>query len=277
MVFGEASRTPRGSPCRAPGLDRLVGAVQRIELEDVAGPDGVGVAGQGLDPGDGHLARAVGDRRGGARAPDRVVGAGLVQAAGPARGHPGRSVRDRPAPRARVFSRHSQRLRRRGAPPRRSLWTRITSGAQAAWAKSWAVRPMRRSGGGRASLARIGPRQEQVDRRAARPDALLQPGQDQSVGPHHPRLDGPEDAQARMGGPAGAQGLLVDQRSNRSAKPWAEAGGRATPSVISDDSRPARLSPAEPAPRSVGSARASSASTRARAAAAGWPALGSAT
>ena len=61
-----------------------------------------------------------------------------------------------PAPRARVSSRQSQREATAGAPPRRSERNSTTSGAQAAWAKSCADRPMRRSGGGRPAVLRMG-------------------------------------------------------------------------------------------------------------------------
>ena len=56
-----------------------------------------------------------------------------------------------------------------------------------------------------------GPRQERIDRRALRPDAFFQPCQHQAVGADQAGLDGAQDAQARMGGAADADGLLVDQ------------------------------------------------------------------
>ena len=56
-----------------PGVDRLVGPVQREELEDVARPDRIGVAGQGLDAGDGQLARPIGHAAGSGAG--RVAGA----------------------------------------------------------------------------------------------------------------------------------------------------------------------------------------------------------
>ena len=80
-------------------------------------------------------------------------GASRPRAQSSTRGRPGIA---RPAPLARVSSRHSQRDLTDGAPSRRSVCSRMTSGAQAAWAKSWAESPIRRSGDGRPRVSRMG-------------------------------------------------------------------------------------------------------------------------
>ncbi len=88
-------------------------------------------------------------RSAGANAPGRSSSAAQSSS-------PGRDGSCTPAPRARVASRQSQRDCTVGAPSRRPVCSSTTSGAQAAWAKSCALRPTRRSGGGRPSAARIG-------------------------------------------------------------------------------------------------------------------------
>ncbi|MNU42451.1 hypothetical protein D3C71_312100 [compost metagenome] len=53
--------------------------------------------------------------------------------------------------------------------------------------------------------------QEGIDRGGTGPDAFLQPGQDHAIGAGQAGLDGPQNAQTRVGGPAGADGLLAQQ------------------------------------------------------------------
>ncbi|MNK24863.1 hypothetical protein D3C87_431790 [compost metagenome] len=58
-------------------------------------------------------------------------------------------------------------------------------------------------------------RQEGIDRGGAGPDAFLQPGQDHAVGAGQAGLDGPQNAQARVGGAAGAHRLLAQQAGDQ--------------------------------------------------------------
>ena len=230
------------------------GPVQRPQPQDVAGVDGVGVADPALDAGHRQLARPRRQRRRRAWAAARRAGAERsrrIERAGPGeqrRAAPGSAS---PAPLARVSSRHSQREATAGAPPRRSamhqhhlrraggLGEVVGGQADAALGRRQAERRAHR------------PRQERIDRRGPRPDALLQPGQDQPVGADQPRLEGAQDAQARMAGAAGAHHFAGHQGVDQ----LDEAGAgdlRAGPSLSSIRAaiRPAARSPAWPLQRS---------------------------
>ena len=114
----------------------------------------------------------------------------------------------------------------------------MASGAQAAWTKSWAVWPTRRSGGGRPRVLRIGRDRKGSIGRALRPDALLQPGQDHAGrrGPDAPRWRrgcAGSDGSRRRCGPSSS----CSRRATSSAKPPGETAPSEPPPSISCDSR----------------------------------------
>ncbi len=121
--------------------------VQRLQLQDVAGVDRVGVAEPGLDLGDRQPARPRGERR--ARR-----GAAAMARIAPRRGRrprpasPGRvqARPSRPTARSTVSSRNSQRDGTVGTPSLRAARVNAASGAAIAWAKSCAAMPIARSG-----------------------------------------------------------------------------------------------------------------------------------
>ena len=177
-----------------------------------------------------------------------------------------------PAPLTRVSSRQSQRDGTAGAPSRRSVVISTTSAAPAAWAKSWADRPMRRSGGGRprprASAATGTGRSA---RPAARRPPPARPGSAGRRGPAAPRC-APRMRSARMDRRAPARTVSPSiSASTSSAKPARRrpaAGPRSPRSAPRSAS--AAASPAGPGPEVACIARlrpvasASTASARAR-------------
>ena len=192
--------------------------------------EGVGVAHPGLDLGDAKLARPDRDRRrragrgGRSQAPAAALRAARPEPRAQARASSRPADRRASAPRGQGLqapqpARWHRRRRRRGArcaagsPP----------GAQAAWAKSWAERPMRRSGDGRPSCSRMGRETKGSSGARPRPGALLQAGEDQPVGAHEARLQHPQDLQARVGRAAAAQGLPGHQAVEQIGEP---GGGR---------------------------------------------------
>ncbi len=207
-------------------LHRLVRPWQQIQAQHIAGVDGVGVAGQGLGLGHRQFERPGGERRGEGRAGDGGVGAGFVEGVrppqdlGPAgQGDAGAARQDLQPPQPAGF--HGRRALAAFGVQQEHLGR---AGGLGEVVGRQADAPL---GRGQAHRLAHGPRQERVDRRALRPDAFLQPGQDQAVGPHQARLDGAEDAQARMGRAArahrGAGHQALDQLGE------AEAVGRGQP------------------------------------------------
>ena len=213
-------------------LDRLVRPLHRAKPQDVAGVDAVGVAHPALDAGDGQLPRPHLDGRRRARARRRaqqiergldwrVEGARPVGQLRPAR-------QGRPAPLGCAIATAIAHDWTAGAPPRRSLCSRTTSGAQAAWAKSCADKPIRRSGDGRPAVLRIGRDRKGSIGAAAGRACLLEPGQHQHVGPaRKARLDGAEDAQTRVRAGARAHRLPGDQGLQEVGELFGRNGGQA--------------------------------------------------
>ena len=70
------------------------------------------------------------------------------------------------------------------------------------------------------------PRQEGIDRRALRPDALLQAGQDQPVRAHQARLQHAQNHQPRMAGAAGADPLAGQQAVEQVGEPARRGRGQ---------------------------------------------------
>ena len=142
--FGER-RVDADAEIGAAGIG--VELVERLQFEDMAGIDRVGVAEPGLDLGDRQPARPRGERR---------ARRGAAAAAGIPRR---RAVRPRPAPPDRARARRrgrpraarcraasSQRDGTVGTPSLRAARVSATSGAAIAWAKSCAAMPIARSG-----------------------------------------------------------------------------------------------------------------------------------
>ena len=203
------------------GFRRLAGPVELSQVQDIAGIDGVGIAHPAFDACDRQFERAARNRRlrPGARSmvgrgPRRgIQGAGEIEVAQrPLNGHRGRLGMG-PA------GQHFQ-------PPEPARLDRRLTAAAVGMDEDdlFGTGGLDEVLGGLAQTA-LGRRQaeglahgagqEGVGRGGIGPDALLQPGEDHPVGPHQPRLNGPEDAQPGLVGPAGANGLfgqeLMDQ------------------------------------------------------------------
>ena len=183
-----------------------------------------------------------------------------------------RRGRARPAPRASVSSRHSQRDITAGWPSRRSPVTSTTSSAQAAWAKSCAATPTRRSGLGRPSRARMG-----RDRKGS---TAAPAGQTPSSSPASTSRSAPisrASIRPRMRRRGWVRPPLLTVWPARSActtwvNPSAVQGGRASPSWIRPANSSAAPSPSAPVHSSPGRPRASAAS-RSRLSARAWAAV----
>ena len=213
MRQGEALEGRVDRRAAGPRVHRLVRPVQGAQLQDVARPDGIGVAGQALDPGHEQRRRPVRggrDRRAGVWR-GGVVG-GRVQAARPVQRLRPAGECCTPAPLARVSSRQSQRDFTDGAP--------LAALGSAAGSPRARRRPGRSRGrpGPRAAPAAAGPasRASGRDRKGSSGAPRGQtpssrPATDQPVGAHQPGLDGAQDAQARMGRAAGPHRLALHQ------------------------------------------------------------------
>ena len=141
--------------CRNPGIGRLLQWVQPAQAEHVAGVDRVRVAQPGLDFRHAQPAWAQRHgRRGRGRQNRHRRPRRPIEYPAPLRGRVAREASVRTEQRLQP---HSQRGATAGALARLRGADRMASGAaQLAMTKSWAARPMRSSGEGRPTAARIG-------------------------------------------------------------------------------------------------------------------------
>ena len=199
---------------------------QRLQLQDVAGEDRVGVGDPRLDRGDAELARAHRQRRarlGRAHGPRRPAMA-LRACAQASQGCSGAS--DRPMPFTSACSRSSQREGTVGAPSTLAARVSTTRGAPSCEVKSCAASPMRSSGAGRPSVCAHRPVEPGAGIGGLRPRALVERAEDDDVGLLQARLEGIADGEARMRRAARADALLAPPGCDRSrgSRPPAMAG-----------------------------------------------------
>ncbi|MNV16469.1 hypothetical protein D3C71_1072320 [compost metagenome] len=203
-------------------LGRGAGPVHDVQAQHPLGVDGVGVAHPALDAGDIEAARAPLDRRarGGAWGETGGAGGRGVQGAGPVGQACGRRDGDRGGRSVGAACQHfqpPQPARAHGGLAAASLAV-DQDGFVGAGGLDEVLRRLAQTPLGRGQTQGLPhrPRQEGINRGGAGPDAFLQPGQDHAVGAGQAGLDGPQNAQARVGGAAGAHRLLAQQPGDQS-------------------------------------------------------------
>ena len=197
---------------RAPrsGINGLIGPLQGEEPQNIPGPYRIRISRQGLDSRHRHPARSVAHWRNGGRAFGGVVAACGIQIARPfqdlrpvGQGHPGppRQSLQPPQP-ARLHSRCSIPTFRM---QQNDLWR---TGRLSKVVRRKAYPPF---GWRQPQGFTHGSRQEGINWCTLRPGSFFKPGHDQPVRPRQPRLNGTQNAQTRMGRPAGPHTLARNE------------------------------------------------------------------
>ncbi len=214
MQFHQLLQRPVDRIAPEARLHWLVWTIQPVQLQHVAGVDGVRVPHPGLHPRDRQGGGAGLDRRPGPRSGRRVEIPGGVERRGPVQQFrptwqgqpraPGEGAKP-PEP-ARLHSRRPlEALAVQQHHVRRA-------GGLGKVVSRQADPPLRR---GQAERRTHRPRQERIGLGGPGPHALLQPRQDQPIGVDQARLDGAKDLQAGMRAAGSAHRLALHQPSEQ--------------------------------------------------------------